>query len=247
MSNYDIPVTFLYEFIYDSPNHEPHVFFFPVKPKPIDYEPLKREEVDALPERVKLRLSEAMTEDGEWLVVRSSSRARGIVERMSRLSELDTPHASQLNASRILEQLTSWIAADLPSIEKDLVLDNLAARRDYLNRTPVFTALQIHDISGLDSRNKSEPASRWHKEGKTFGIRVGQPYLYPAFQFHEGRPREAMKHILAALPNDMTAWERAFWFASGNGWLDGDIPEQCLDNVGSVIAAARQLSNLANG
>lgn len=218
-----------------------------MKPKPIAYEPLTREEVEELPERVKVRLSEAVKEDGEWLVVHSSSQVSGIVERMSRLSELETGHVSPLSSPKLLEQLTSWIAADLSSVEKDLILDNLTARRNYLNHTPVFTSTQIHDMSGLNSRNQSEPASRWHKEGKTFGIRVGQPYLYPAFQFHEGRPREAMKHILAALPNDMTAWERAFWFASGNGWLDGDKPEQRLENVTSVIAAARQLSNLANG
>ena len=218
-----------------------------MKPKPVDYEPLKPEEVEELPERVKVRLSEAMREDDEWLVIRSSSPVSGIVERLSRLKELETGHGSQPSSTRILEQLTKWMAADLPSIEQDLLLDNLTARRDYLNRTQVFTATQVHDMSGLDSRNPSEPASRWHKEGKTFGIRVGQPYLYPAFQFHEGRPHEAMRHILAALPNDMTAWERAFWFASANGWLDGDSPEQCLDNVDSVIAAARQLSNLAKG
>lgn len=43
--------------------------------------------------------------------------------------------------------------------------------------------------------------------------------------------------MLAALPADMTAWQTALWFASGNGWLDGD-KQQRLDDGKRLVEAA---------
>ena len=127
------------------------------------------------------------------------------------------------------------------------MIDNLAARRDYLDDTPTLTAAQIHDMSGLASRNKDEPASRWKKEGRTFAVRLGRRGLFPAFQFEDGRPRTVVRHVLAALPVGMTPWQTAFWFASGNGWLDGDEPQQRLGDAHRVVEAARRLSEPAIG
>ena len=217
------------------------------RPKPIAYEILQPEEIDQLPERLKIRLRGAIDERDEWLLVQASWPISDIVGNLNRLADFISDQEGQLKSSTMLETLTSWLAADVPSLEKDLVYDNLVARRDYLASTPLLTAAQIHEISGLDSSNRSEPASRWQKEGKTFGIRIGQPFLYPAFQFRDGRPHEALIDILAALPKDMSAWQRAFWFASGNGWLNGDKPQQRLDDADSVVEAARQLSNPAHG
>ena len=186
-------------------------------------------------------------ERAEWVVVHSSLPLSDVVAGLTRVVDSKTSSARAMSVPSILEHLTSRIEADLTAVERDLVLDNLSARVAYLNKVPILTAGQIHDLSGSSARNRSEPASRWRNEGKTFGMRVNGRYLHPAFQFSKGRPRAAVKEILAALPNDMTAWQKALWFASGNGWLDGDSPEQCLDNVSSVTAAARQLSNLANG
>ncbi len=218
-----------------------------MKSKLIDYETLAPEEVDELPESSRIRLKSAFKEGDEWFLVRSSWPLSGLVRGLNRLVEIRAEHVWSVNSTSMLSQLTSLLAADLPSAEKDLVYDNLSARSEYLDRTPVLTAAEIHDLSGLGSRNQSEPASRWQKEGNTFGIRVGRPYLFPAFQFLDGRPREGLSEILAALPKDFTAWQKAFWFASGNGWLDGDKPEQRLDDVSKVVDAARQLSNSAHG
>ncbi len=218
-----------------------------MKTKTIDYESLAPEEVDELPESVRIRLKGALKEGGEWFLVRSSWPLSGLVRELNRLGEIRAEHVWPVNSTSMLSQLAWLLAADLPSTEKDLVYDNLTARTEYLDRTPVLTAAEIHSLSGLGSRNQSEPASRWQKEGKTFGIRVGQPYLFPAFQFLDGRPREGLSEILAALPRDITPWQKAFWFASGNGWLDGDKPEQRLDDVSKVVDAARRLTNLAHG
>ena len=111
----------------------------------------------------------------------------------------------------------------------------------------MLTADQVHNMSGLHSRNKSEPASRWKKEGKTFAVRVERRDLYPAFQFEDGAPRPVVRDVLAALPDGMTSWQKAFWFASGNGWLDGEEPQRRLNDGERVVDAARRLSEPAGG
>lgn len=40
---------------------------------------------------------------------------------------------------------------------------------------------------------------------------------------------------------------KAFWFASGNGWLDGDEPQRRLSDAEDVVEAARRLSEPARG
>ena len=218
-----------------------------MKYKPIDYEPLSTDDVDALPKTKTVRLKEGIKEGDEWLLVRSSKSLRSLLKGLNRIGELRTEHLWPKINSGAVDQIPLLLLADLPSIEKDLVFDNLAARIEYLERTPVLTATHVHDLSGLNSRNRSEPASRWRKEEKIFGIRVGRPYVYPAFQFKEGRPREGLAEVLDALPDDMTAWQTAFWFTSGNGRLNGDQPQQRLDDVSLLVKAAQQLSNLAHG
>lgn len=218
-----------------------------MKHKPIDYEPLSADDVDALPKTKTVRLKEGIKEGDEWLLVRSSRPLRSLLKGLNRFGKLRAEHLWPKIDFGVVDQIPLLLLADIPSIEKDLVFDNLAARIQYLEETPVLTAAQIHDLSGLNSRNRSEPASRWKKEGKTFGIRVGKPYVYPAFQFKEGRPCEGLAEILDALPDDMTGWQTAFWFTSGNGWLNGDQPQQRLDDVSLLVKAAQQLSNLAHG
>jgi hypothetical protein len=36
----------------------------------------------------------------------------------------------------------------------------------------------------------------------------------------------------------MSAWQKAFWFVSSNGWLDDRVPAEMLDNATAVLAAA---------
>ena len=129
----------------------------------------------------------------------------------------------------------------------DLALDNFALRREYLEETRMLTAEQIHGMSGVRSANPSEPASRWKMEGRTFAVHIQGRDLYPAFQFQDGAPHPAMKDVLATLPVGMSPWQKAFWFASGNGWLDGDEPQRRLGDGRQVIEAARQLAQPALG
>ena len=127
--------------------------------------------------------------------------------------------------------------------EADLEMDNALLRKQYLKRHRTLTSEQIRHASGLKTRNPSEPASRWKRQGKIFGVPVGRADRYPAFQFSEGRPRPEIGRVLAALPESMSPWQIAFWFASGNGWITNDAaPQDALDDMAGVLAAAADLA-----
>lgn len=55
-----------------------------------------------------------------------------------------------------------------------------------------------------------------------------------------------MRRLVAALPDDLTPWQVAFWFAAGNEWLDGAAPQDSLDDP-AVLTAATWLGDPAIG
>ena len=216
-------------------------------PKPIVCDALHAEEVATLPKRVRIRLGADTGERDEWLVIHASwPLAAGVVEHLNRLGAAWAESTWRPDSGKDLAQILSRLLAPRRDVDADLALDNFALRQEYLDETPLLTARQIHERSGARSANPSEPASRWKKEGKTFAVRIDRRDLYPAFQFQDGMPRPVIKKLLAALPAGMTSWQKAFWFASGNGWLDGDEPQQRLDDE-QVLEAARQLADSAHG
>lgn len=214
-----------------------------MKSKLIAYDKLQPGEVQKLPLRIRAGLGEGDCEGDEWLVLHASWPLTDMVERLNRLGGLPEMRPWRPITASDLDRMLTWLAAERSDIE----FDNLAARRKYLEDIPTVTAEEIHRMSGLASRNRSEPASRWKKEGRTFAVRLGRRHLYPAFQFRDGRPRSVVRDVLVALPTDMTSWQKAFWFASGNGWLGGDEPQRCLDDGDRVVEAAHQLSVPASG
>ena len=216
-----------------------------MEPKQIAWEPLEAEEVENLPSRIRVRMGEAAGAGDQWLVMHASWPLGDMVDRLNRLSRMRTE--LPWRPGQDLDRMLAWLVATGSGVEAELAVDNLELRRAYLEETPTLTAAQIHRMSGLSSRNASEPASRWKSEGKTFAVRVGRRDLYPAFQFEDGAPRPVVRDVLAALPEAMTAWQKALWFASGNGWLDGDEPQRRLHDGELVVAAARRLSEPVRG
>ena len=216
-----------------------------MKAKHIAYETLHADEVEMLPPRVRARLGEAAEAGAgdEWVVIHLSSPLGDMVDQLGRLDKVIEAWAERARLDGELARLVDTASG----VEATLALDNLTLRRQYLDDTPTLTAEEIHRISGLHSRNKSEPASRWKNEGKTLAVRVGRRDLYPAFQFEDGAPRPVMRDVLAALPERMTGWQKALWFASGNGWLDGDEPQRRLNDREQLVDAARRLSEPADG
>lgn len=216
-----------------------------MEPKLITWAPLEAEEIQKLPPQTRARMVKEASEGDEWLVVRSSWPLGGMVDRLNRLFKLRME--GSWRPSQDLDRMLEWLVSTRADVEAELAVDNLELRRAYLDETPTLTAAQIHRMSGLRSKNTSEPASRWKSEGKTFAVRVGRRDLYPAFQFEDGAPRPAVRDVLAALPQTLTGWQKALWFASGNGWLDGDEPQRRLHDGETVVNAARQLSEPARG
>ncbi|HEV2363282.1 MAG TPA: hypothetical protein VGS12_03685 [Caulobacteraceae bacterium] len=127
------------------------------------------------------------------------------------------------------------LAAAMPSIERD----NASAQAAFLDRWPVLTADAVAEAAEHGSTNRSATASRWKKSRRIFGMRAAGREVYPAFQFTEGRPRPVIARVLAALPEDMTGWQAAFWFTSVNGWLDGKAPLDRLGDASAVVSAAQ--------
>lgn len=159
-------------------------------------------------------------------------------ELLKWLTELFSPpmdeSSAQLTEKNIEMLLNLMIsAARRPLIETEIEVDNARLRVRYLEETPL--------------RREDDLVSLWKGEGKVFAIRLWGFNFYPDFQFEDEAPRAIIKDVLDELPNDMTDWQVAMWFASGNGWLDGVAPQECLSDPDAVINAAQQLSHPAIG
>ncbi len=215
---------------------------------------LTANDIAELPSRMRKRIrrSSRSTESAfrAWLLVGEATEGLAqVIERtVETLPAIAAERRAQLTEANI-EKLLDVILADAPRprIEIELDIDNAKLRSEYLRETPLLTARQVRGASGLRPRNKSEPASRWKREGKLFAVRRSGIDFYPAFQFVDGVPRPVIKEILAHLPKDLTGWQTAMWFASGNGWLDGAAPQECLSDSDSVVLAARKLDDPAVG
>ena len=216
--------------------------------EPIAWETLQPHEVEKLPQRVRDNTERETQDEDTWIVLHSTdSELSNILDHLQRLFRISSQAAVRETIDQHLDRALGWLVTAGIGIEAKIAIDNLEWRSRYLNETPMLTAADIHAMSGMRSKNTSEPASRWKADGKTLGVRVQGRDFYPDFQFEDGSPRPIMKRILEALPDHLTAWQKVAWFASGNGWLDGAAPQDCLEEGNSVVAAARQLADHTRG
>ncbi len=215
---------------------------------------LTADDIANLPARLRERIgASGHAEDDAsdvWLLVGDASEhlaelVERTVETLPALAAERGFRLAEANIEKLLDVLLA--GAPRPSVDTALDIDNARLRADYLRETLLLNAADIRATSGLAPRNRSEPASRWKREGKLFAVRRSGIDLYPAFQFADGAPRPVVKAVLAALPDSMTGWQIAMWFASGNGWLDGATPQDRLSDRADVIEAARRLADPAIG
>jgi hypothetical protein len=215
---------------------------------------LTETEIKKLPARVRSKIEAALGEKGmgnaRWVLVRAGTgKQAAIIQKTVRTMNQIVMHRRQALSEKNIEQLVDLYleGEERPEVDEEIELDNAQLRAAYLQATRCFTSQQIHDRSSRKPKNKSEPASRWKREQRVFAVRQGGVDLYPAFQFRDGAPRRVVKKTLACLPNDLSAWQIAFWFASGNAWLDDAAPQDCLSHEADVIAAAARMSEIAIG
>ena len=209
---------------------------------------LTSDEVDRFESRLREKIKAAKGPRGKqrrWILIGAGSRREAAVIRATatmagRIVEQRRREMTERNIEALVDQYLE--RHERVDIDWELEQDNAELRRRYRLEVPTYTAAEIHErINGSQLRNPSEPATRWKREKRVFAVRVGRPLLFPCFQFADGNPLPVIKELLKRLPDDMTPWQIAFWFRSGNGWLDGRSPEEALSDEDGVLNAADRL------
>jgi hypothetical protein len=106
----------------------------------------------------------------------------------------------------------------------------LSWRQSFLKDVRSWSAEEVAQQGGHQAKNTSAAAWRLAKDGKIFAVSFGGKLRYPKFQFKQGRPRKIVARILQALGNSSTDWDRAFFFAEPNVYLDETRPMDRLDD-----------------
>ena len=215
---------------------------------------LTTDEVERLSSRLHKETKAAKHSQGKqqrWILIRAGSRREAAVIRTTatmarRIVGQRRKEITERNVEALVDlYLEGEKRAD---VDRELEQDNAELRARYLLEVQTYTAAEIHELMhGSQLRNPSEPASRWRREKRVFAVRGGRAQLFPRFQFADGNPLPVIKEVLKRLPDDMTPWQIAFWFRSGNGWLDGKSPEEALSDEDSVLYAADRLHEPAIG
>lgn len=228
-------------------------------------EPLERieltpAEIAEMPVSVRKKVMTAFSPsskaNGNWMLVgaENASAAKAMKRAMDMWCNLIAAQETACQESNIdclveifAERKSRHGKTNHGELEFEMELENARMRAEYLDRTEMLTAEDVRGQSGIYSRKKGEPASRWKREGKIFAVRRGGVDQYPAFQFEKGAPRPVIKRILEKIAADFSPWQIAFWFESGNGWLGGDEPRDCLDRVDKVVLAAERSTQTTIG
>jgi hypothetical protein len=163
-----------------------------------------------------------------------------LVERVPEIARIRRQQLTEKN----IDALVELYLADDPVAEarRAIETDNARERARFLSDVACLTSKEIAHNAGHQAANASVTASRWKQQGRIFSVPSRGSELYPAFQFREGQPHPAVAKILRELPKQMSPWQVAFWFASGNGWLRGAAPADRLDDEEAVVKAAHRAS-----
>ena len=161
-----------------------------------------------------------------------------LLESMLRLS-------STLDARRqedaIIKLAEVIIPDDLEAARGVFAVDNLKLRDRFLAEVATLSSAEVGERAGHSKVNPHATAARWRKSNEVLSVHHRGAERYLAFQFQDdGRPHPTVKKALVALPRHLSPWQRAFWFASTNGWLGDKAPCDVLDDPEAVVAAAER-------
>ncbi len=192
---------------------------------------------DALVERIERAVGEAILEI-ERLHALIDPAVAPIAEIIGRTLPAARGRLSETNIERLVGVLVET-QDPLASINGEIDAANAKARHHFIETIPTLTAEEVNRNAGSKARNEHQTASRWKSDRKIFSVPFQGKERFPAFQFKDGRPLAVIADVLSDLPDEMSAWETAFWFVSTNGWLDDEAPADCLKTPDSVVEAAR--------
>jgi hypothetical protein len=188
------------------------------------------------------------TQGHTWLVAAAGGTpaedrmiAASIRDVVRLVPEIVASRKAKITESRIAT-LVDVLLGDDPAAEamRTLEADNARARARFIRTVPTLTSKDLAAMAGHSARNASVTGSRWKQQGKVFSLPWRGGELYPAFQFRDGLPHPSVRAVLSELPKRMSAWQTAFWFTSANGWLEGRMPADCLDDKSAVVGAAER-------
>ena len=215
---------------------------------------LTEDDLKALPKAFREKIKDGNGQKeraGHWLILsaRSTADARLTKRIIGLVAGMAAERRRKVTDDQILKLVDVFLEGeDRSDVDLDLQRDNARIRADYIKQAPCYSATEIRSFQVGDlPKNPSDPAARWKREKRLFAIPYGNTDLFPAFQFEDGLPHPGVKRVLNALPEGLTPWQIAFWFASGNSWLGGKTPQSVLGSIGDVVEAAEQLSEPAVG
>jgi len=177
-----------------------------------------------------------------FMVEVPDSATRDVVQRLVNLLPAAQQEHLQCESELRLETLIPFFLGKDPiaTTRRKLELENARLRAAFVVQHPCFSAADLSDFAGHGAKNRSVTASRWKAQGRIFSVPFQGAELYPAFQIADGEPKPAMARVLAALPAAMSAWQRAFWFVTPNGWLGGAVPAEALHDADAAVSAAKR-------
>lgn len=116
----------------------------------------------------------------------------------------------------------------------------ISARREMLQKVGSYLSEDLATAASSTTSNASQLAADQRKPGKVFGVRFGQAWHYPKFQFDSNRQViPEMRKVLEALSPDEQGWDRLQWFLEPHEKLKGLTPvEVWKTDRNKVIEAA---------
>jgi len=125
----------------------------------------------------------------------------------------------------------------MSTLEKEIEQDNVELREKYLSEFRCYTSDEISSFASTGTNDGQDYASMWKKQNKIFCVNSDGVEVFPSFQFHAGKPLEIIGVLLTQMPDDMSAWEIAFWFSFENSYIENNqAPKDSfnLKDIGSI-------------
>lgn len=101
----------------------------------------------------------------------------------------------------------------------------IRVRKKMLDEVGSYASEDLAAAADSFTSNPSQFAADQRRTGKLFGVRFGQAWRYPKFQFDAKRQTiPEMKDVLAALSPDAQGWDRLHWFLTPHEKLKQRTP-----------------------
>lgn len=106
-----------------------------------------------------------------------------------------------------------------------------------------FTASELSLLHACEPESMANLLSAWKCEGMLFSIVYQSIEYYPCYAFDKENgymPAKELKLVLQEFGGSRSGWGLSFWFASVNGFLGGQRPQDLLKIMpGKVLSAAK--------